>query len=488
MLLRICLICSICLAGAIAGVSLTRPEGQHGVRRTAPNTPPKANSTPRVTPEPSPTPTIEPTVDEQKGDLKDEPQEVESLKTDTNLVTVPVIATTRDGIYIPDLRQEEFSIAEDGQQQQIAFFATVNAPFHVVLMLDTSASTEQKLGEIKRAAATFVEQLQSVDRVMVISFDNELRELCDFTNDRTVLRNAIYKTVSGSGTRLYDAFELALASIRTIKGRKAIVLFSDGVDSYSADATFDRSLRGLDEEGVIVYPIRYETRAQTERIARDAMEDPGPQLPTRDVIRRAPPGTTPPTFPGDDPDQVPTTGQPRTTGPLGLPTADEILRGRRRRDTDRDGYPSPDRLPPPGGPTGPSDPTRRPNERSDRRDPRDPLPDPRDDRGSTYPSGRRNPREGDSIDAMLDQLYLTADSYLLELANRSGGRLLRADTLGSLPDAFAKIAAELRTQYAIGYYPINKTRDGQYRRIEVATTRKSVVVRARPGYRAPSGG
>jgi Mg-chelatase subunit ChlD len=484
LLLRICLICSICLAGAIAGVSLTRTGSQRGVRRATPNTTPKASPTPRVTPEPIPAPTIEPTADEQKDELKDAPQEVESLKTDTNLVTVPVIATTRDGIYIPDLRQEEFSIAEDGKQQEIAFFATVNTPFHVVLMLDTSASTEQKLGEIKRAAATFVEQLQSADRVKVISFDNDLRELCEFTNDRTVLRNAIYRTVSGQGTRLYDAFELALHSIRTIKGRKAIVLFTDGMDYHSADATFDGSLRGLDEEGVVVYPIRYETRAQTERIARDAMEDPGPQLPTRDVIRRAPPGTTPPTFPGDDPDQVPTTGQPRTTGPLGLPTAAEIMRGRRRRDTDPDGYPS-DRLPPTSGPNGPNDPGRRPNER---RDPRDPLPDPRDDRGGTYPSERRRPREGDSIDGMLDQLYLTADSYLNDLANKSGGRLLRADTLGSLPDAFAKIAAELRTQYAIGYYPANKTRDGQYRKIKVTTTRKSVVVRARPGYRAPSGG
>jgi len=166
LLLRICLICSICLAGAIAGMSLTRSVSQHGVRRTTPNnTLPKASPTPRVTPEPTPEPTIEPTAEEPKGDLKDEPQDVESLKTDNNLVTVPVIATTRDGIYIPDLRQEEFSIAEDGQQQEIAFFATVNAPFHVVLMLDTSASTEGKLGEIKRAAAAFVEQLQNADRV-----------------------------------------------------------------------------------------------------------------------------------------------------------------------------------------------------------------------------------------------------------------------------------------------------------------------------------
>jgi Ca-activated chloride channel family protein len=87
---------------------------------------------------------------------------------------------------------------------------------------------------------------------------------------------------------------------------------------------------------------------------------------------------------------------------------------------------------------------------------------------------------------MLDQLYLTADSYLKELADKSGGRLLRADTLLSLPDAFARIAAELRTQYSIGYYPTNATHDGQYRRIKVSTTRKNVAVRARPGYRAPS--
>jgi len=89
---------------------------------------------------------------------------------------------------------------------------------------------------------------------------------------------------------------------------------------------------------------------------------------------------------------------------------------------------------------------------------------------------------------MLDQAYLTADSYLKALADKSGGRLVRADTLGSLPDAFARIAAELRTQYAIGYYPTNKERDGKFRKIKVSSARKNVAVRARPGYRAPIGG
>lgn len=406
-------------------------------------------------------------------------QDVESVKTDTDLVTVPVIATTREGNYISDLKQEDFTIAEDGQKQEIAFFATVSAPFHVVLLLDTSASTEEKLGSIRKAATAFVEQLQNADQVKVISFDNDLRELCEFTNDRTVLRNAINKTVSGAGTRLYDAFELALASIKTIKGRKAIVLFSDGVDFHSDLATYDSSLHGLDEEGVVVYPIRYETRAETERIAREATEgDPASTLPTIDVIRPTSGKTTPTTFPSEDPDPIPTTGGggSEKTGPLGLPSAADILRRRRQREPDPNGYPPDSRLPPNGGPTDPS---------TGRRDPHDPLPDPNDPRGDT---GRRRPKNDDSIEVMIDQLYLTADAYLNELANKSGGRLLRADTLGSLPDAFAKIAAELRTQYAIGYYPINKARDGKYRKIKVTTTRKNSAVRARPGYRAPSGG
>ena len=61
---------------------------------------------------------------------------------------------------------------------------------------------------------------------------------------------------------------------------------------------------------------------------------------------------------------------------------------------------------------------------------------------------------------------------------------MRADTLDSLPDAFAQIAAELRTQYMLGYYPLNKEKDDRYRKIKVTTARKNVVVRARPGYLA----
>ena len=389
---------------------------------------------------------------------------VETLKIDTNLVTIPVVATDAAGLFLADLRQDEFSIFEDDTKQEISFFATVNTPFQVILMLDTSASTEAKLRQIQDAALAFLDQLKPADRVKVISFDSDLHDLNDFTNNRQELRTAIMKTRPGQGTRLYDALDLALSSIRPIQGRKAIVLFTDGVDYHSDASTFDGTLHGLDEEGVIVYPIRFDTRVETERIAR---EQSGEQLPTISVIRTPSPGTTAPTFPSDDPDAVQTGGS-RSRGILGLPSPAEIMRGTRRDDPRN---PNPDRDPPPPDNRG----SKPPGSVSDPNDPR-----------AGIPRNRGSRRSDDSISVMLDGLYRTADSYLEKLATKSGGRLLRADTIGSLPDAFARIAAELRTQYSLGYYPTNRAHDGQYRKVKVVISRKGVIARSRPGYRAPA--
>jgi len=383
-------------------------------------------------------------------------QDIETIKIDTNLVTVPVIATDINGLYIPDLQQTDFRIAEDGLAQNVAFFAAISAPFHVVLMLDTSASTEASLGQIQQAAVAFVQQLQSKDQVKVISFDDELRELSEFTSDRNELKTAVLKTRSGKGTRLYDAFDLALDSVRNIQGRKAIVLFTDGVDFRSVESTLEHNVRGLDEEGVIVYPIRYDTRAETERIARQTMGDPVAQLPTIGVIRPPARGTTPTTFPSDDPSSAP----PPSTGP-GSRTPGWPLPEIFRRNTPND--PNRGTWPPASGPN-------------------DPRPDPGNPSQRTRtPAGRT---ENDSISGQLDLLYSKADTYLNTLAEKSGGRLLRADKLDSLPAAFANIAAELRTQYLLGYYPTNAAHDGRYRKIKVSTSRKNIVVRARPGYSA----
>src|SRR5215207_3075757 len=158
----------------------------------------------------------------QPEKLPEEPQDVETLKTDTDLVTVPVTATNAGGLYITDLRKEDFTISEDGVTQEIAVFGKVAAPFHVVLMLDTSSSTQDKLKLIQQAAIAFVQELQPGDRVKVVSFDDQVKDLNEFTNNRDLLRRAIEGTRSGQGTKVYDAVELALNTIRKIRGRKAI--------------------------------------------------------------------------------------------------------------------------------------------------------------------------------------------------------------------------------------------------------------------------
>src|ERR1043165_8768 len=106
---------------------------------------------------------------QKQGEKKPPPsesQQGDTIKIDTDLVTVPVIVSDRHDLYMPDLRKEEFSLYENGVKQEIAFFASIKEPFHVVLMLDTSLSTSlQKLKQIQSAAHEFIAQLQGGDRV-----------------------------------------------------------------------------------------------------------------------------------------------------------------------------------------------------------------------------------------------------------------------------------------------------------------------------------
>ncbi len=358
------------------------------------------------------------------------------VKIDASLVLVPVIVSDRNDIYIPNLKQDEFEIYEDNEKQTISFFGTTTQPFHVVLMLDTSASTEAKLSSIRQAAFSFVTQLQEADRVKIISFDEQILTLSGFTNNRTELRNAIYRTRPGRGTRLYDAMDTAISAFAKIQGRKAIVIFTDGVDWYSDYANANQNLKRLEEAGIIVYPIRFDTREEVEQLARQ--QQAGGQVVDLNVIfgTGVPMGQTPTTFPGGTGGGT-TTSPPSTTGPIPPITIN-------KRTTT---------YPPSNDPNNPNNRTGRPTR--------------------------------DTVGEMLDRAYTQADSYLNEIAKVSGGKLHRADTLGNLPIAFEKIASELRTQYAIGYYPANKTRDGKFRKVKVKTTRKNVVVRAKPGYRVP---
>jgi VWFA-related protein len=361
----------------------------------------------------------------------------EAVKVETNLVTLPVVVSDRGGRYVPDLKSEEFAVSEDGAEQKVSFFATVSEPFSVVLLLDTSASTtSEKMRQVQEAAVTFINNLQEGDRVKVVSFDDTVRELCDFTGDHTTLASAIRATRPGKGTQLYDAFDLAFRSLRRLKGRKAIVMLTDGVDWHSDRRTYADNRRAIEESDVVVYPVRFDTRAETEQLARRQQQQGGQSVDLGTI------------FGGKIP---------------GLPGGTVIggTRGGRTTTGTRDG--------------GGGDPSRDASRGGD----------PGNGTGSMPGTVSRTPdeREDESITSLMDRIYKLADDYLNEMANTSGGRLVRADTNAMLPRAFQQIAEELRTQYSLGYYPTNPERSGKYRKIRVRTTRKDVAVRARPGYR-----
>lgn len=187
-------------------------------------------------------------------------QDLDVVRIETNLVTVPVSVVDRDGRYISDLQKEDFQIAEDGVEQEIAYFSTVEKPFTVVLMIDTSASTWSKLAEIKDAAVIFVEQLRPDDQIMVVSFGMGVKVQCEPTSDRQRIRKAIGATGKGLGTHLYDAMENVMKKhIGRIQGRKALVLFTDGVDATSNHATYESTVHIAEELDALIFPILYDT-------------------------------------------------------------------------------------------------------------------------------------------------------------------------------------------------------------------------------------
>jgi VWFA-related protein len=183
------------------------------------------------------------------------------VRIDTNLVTVPVSVLDRQGRFVPNIKREEFTVLENGVEQKIAYFEPTEKPFTVALVLDTSGSTVFHLWEIKEAAIAFARQLRPQDRVLVVTFNQDVMLLTEATNDINVVTEVIQQNANtGFSTRLYDAMTLVInARLNKIKGRKAIVLFTDGVDTSSYLATYQSTLREAEELDTLIYPIQYDT-------------------------------------------------------------------------------------------------------------------------------------------------------------------------------------------------------------------------------------
>jgi Ca-activated chloride channel family protein len=194
--------------------------------------------------------------------------EDEVVRISTSLVTVPVSVMDRQGRFVPDLTQDRFHLFENGVEQEIAYFENAEKPFTVALLLDTSDSTKFKLHEIQAAAIAFIEQLRPDDRVIVVAFAMNVNVLAEATNNRGVLRDAILSTKGGGATSLYNAVEIVVGQrLNQIRGRKAVVLFSDGVDTSSVGASYESTLHAAEELDALVYAIQYDTYNDTGKDA-----------------------------------------------------------------------------------------------------------------------------------------------------------------------------------------------------------------------------
>lgn len=208
-----------------------------------------SSGSPAPTAQPSPSPTSVETVEDD-----------EVIRVETALVTIPVTVLDRQGRYVPNLQQADFEIYEDNQKQEIAYFAKTEQPFTVALLLDVSNSTKFQIDEIRRAAITFIRQLKTNDKVMVIAFDEQVRVLSEPTSDRRYLEDAIQQANFGGGTSLYDAVDYAInRRLSRIEGRKAVVLFTDGVDTTSKLSSYSGSIRDSEEQEATIFTIHYNT-------------------------------------------------------------------------------------------------------------------------------------------------------------------------------------------------------------------------------------
>ncbi|HET6646849.1 MAG TPA: VWA domain-containing protein [Pyrinomonadaceae bacterium] len=181
----------------------------------------------------------------------------EVVRIDANLVTISAQVSDRNGRFISDLVKEDFQIFEDGVQQDLSLFYPVDEPFTILFLMDVSGGMYPHLAELARAGNAFLSQLRPDDGLIVFSFCDEVRtraELGPVKETRGVKK--IKLRTCGRYTFVYDAVHQALKRMKKVPGRKAVVLFSDGV-SGERFSTAKSTLREAEEQEALIYSVQF---------------------------------------------------------------------------------------------------------------------------------------------------------------------------------------------------------------------------------------
>jgi Ca-activated chloride channel homolog len=190
-----------------------------------------------------------------------------SFRTGVDLVSLNVTVADPTGRFVTDLEPESFQVFEDGVKQDVTFFNRSNLPIALSLLLDTSASMEDKLQTAQEAAIGFSRKLRPTDLAQVVDFDSRVSIAQPFTSSVTDLEAAIRKTAAGGSTSLHNAIYIALKELKKVQARssdeirrQAIVVLSDGEDTSSL-VSFDEVLELAKRSETAIYAIGLRSRS-----------------------------------------------------------------------------------------------------------------------------------------------------------------------------------------------------------------------------------
>jgi Ca-activated chloride channel family protein len=200
------------------------------------------------------------------ADGQDKPQ---VFRAGVEMVSLNVTVVDSTGRYVTDLDQTDFSVFEDGARQELSFFNKTNLPIALSLLIDSSASMEQRMENAQEAAIGFAKKIRAQDLAQVVDFDSRVEIKSGFTNKIDDLEAAIRTTSAGGSTALHNAVYISLKELAKVKAknpdeirRQAIVVLSDGEDTSSL-VSFEEVLELAKRSETAIYTIGLQPRETT---------------------------------------------------------------------------------------------------------------------------------------------------------------------------------------------------------------------------------
>lgn len=196
------------------------------------------------------------------------------VKVDSSVVVVNATITDGNGRHVPGLKETQFSVFEDGVQQELNFFATEETPFAAVILLDTSGSMEDRVVLARSAAIRFLEGLRETDNAEIYRFDSKVVPVQKFSNSRDLSEKAFDLKADGM-TTLNDAIYQAAVDLSSrSEKRRAIIVLSDGADTFSKKSA-EKALKAAQAAHALIYTVDMSALEMSGGAGKQRMQNQG---------------------------------------------------------------------------------------------------------------------------------------------------------------------------------------------------------------------